>query len=132
MGSRNHVRLRQATGLFTLVNKHPNKPMSYPELALHTFTTRPWSMEQCIEEYARRGIGGISIWRETIEGLDLKKVKKQMDDAGLKPVAHVRGGSFTGKTQADRDSGRGKNRACVREAGARGVTQIVLVCGDTP
>jgi sugar phosphate isomerase/epimerase len=106
--------------------------MSYPELALHTFTTRPWSMEQCIEEYARRGIGGISVWRETIEGLDLKKVKKHIDDAGLQPVAHVRGGFFTGKTQADRDAGREKNRTCVREAEALGLPQIVLVCGATP
>ena len=42
--------------------------MSYPELALHTFTTKPWSISECIENYARRGIGGISVWRETIAG----------------------------------------------------------------
>ena len=50
--------------------------MSYPELALHTFTTKPWSMRECVENYARRGIGGISVWRETIEGEDLGKVKR--------------------------------------------------------
>ena len=53
--------------------------MSYPELAIHTFTTKPWSITECIENYARRGIGGISVWRETIAGLDLAKVRKQMD-----------------------------------------------------
>ncbi|MDA0767310.1 MAG: sugar phosphate isomerase/epimerase [Verrucomicrobia bacterium] len=106
--------------------------MSYPELAMHTFTTKPWSMEECIEHYARRGIGGISVWRETIAGLDLKKVKRQMDDAGLRGVAHVRGGFFTGKTAVDRAAGQEKNRECVREAEALGLPMIVLVCGATP
>ena len=57
--------------------------MNYPELAIHTFTTKPWSMSECIEGYARRGIGGISIWRETLESEDLCQVKQQMKDAGL-------------------------------------------------
>lgn len=106
--------------------------MSYPELALHTFTTRPWSMEQCIEEYARRGIGGISVWRETIAGLDLKKVKRQIDDAGLKQIAHVRGGFFTGATEEDREAARERNRECIREAEELGLPMVVLVCGATP
>ena len=42
--------------------------MNYQDLAVHTFTTKPWSIDECIEGYARRGIGGISIWRETVEG----------------------------------------------------------------
>ena len=106
--------------------------MSYPEISVHTFTTKPWSMSECIEQYARRGIGGISVWRETIAGLDLVKVKKQMDDAGLKPVAHVRGGFFTGKTVGDRAAAQEQNRQCVAEAEALGLPMIVLVCGATP
>lgn len=103
----------------------------YPELAIHTFTTKPWSMSECIENYARRGIGGISVWRETIAGLDLAKVARQMSDAGLKPVAHVRGGFFTGKTVEARMAAQEKNRECVREAEALGLPMIVLVCGAT-
>lgn len=106
--------------------------MSYPELAVHTYTTKPWSMSECIENYARRGIGGISVWRETIAGLDLGKVKRQMVDAGLKPVAHVRGGFFTGRSGEDRARAQDKNRECVREAEALGLPMIVLVCGATP
>lgn len=106
--------------------------MDYPELALHTFTNRPWSMAECIEHYARRGIGGISVWRETIKGLDLAQVKRQMDDAGLKPVAHVRGGFFTGSTKEDRREAMERNRDCIREAEALGLPMIVLVCGATP
>ena len=75
--------------------------MSYPELAVHTFTTRPWSMSECIEGYARRGIGGISVWRETLEGEDLCSVRKHISDAGLEGLALVRGGFFTGFSEAE-------------------------------
>ena len=57
--------------------------MSYQDLAVHTFTTKPWSISECIEGYAKRGIGGISIWRETVEGEDLCSVAKHVRDAGL-------------------------------------------------
>ena len=67
------------------------------QLAIHTFTNKPWSIGECIENYARAGIGGISIWRETIAGHDLKKVRAQLDDSGLAPVSLVRGGFFTGE-----------------------------------
>lgn len=72
------------------------------------------------------------MWRETIAGLDLAKVKRQMDDAGLKGVAHVRGGFFTGNTAADRAAAQERNRECIREAEALGLPVIVLVCGATP
>ena len=51
-------------------------------------------MSECIEGYARRGIGGISIWRETLEGEDLCQVKQQIADAGLEGISLVRGGSI--------------------------------------
>lgn len=106
--------------------------MSYPELAVHTFTTRPWSMSECIEGYARRGIGGISVWRETLEGEDLCSVRKHISDAGLEGLALVRGGFFTGFSEAERAAAIEKNRQCLMEAEALGLPQIVLVCGATP
>lgn len=106
--------------------------MSYPEVAVHTFTTRPWSMSECIEGYARRGIGGISIWRETLEGEDLCAVRKQIDDAGLTALSLVRGGFFTGATAAERAAALEKNRECLKEAEALEIPLIVLVCGATP
>jgi sugar phosphate isomerase/epimerase len=98
-------------------------------LAIHTFTTQPWSIHECIENYLRAGIGGISIWRETIVGQDLKKVRKHLMDSGLKPVSLVRGGFFTGKTSADRKAAVDSNLAALREAEALGLPMIVLVCG---
>ncbi|MEC9053781.1 MAG: sugar phosphate isomerase/epimerase family protein [Verrucomicrobiota bacterium] len=106
--------------------------MSYPELAVHTFTTRGWSMSECIEGYARRGIGGISVWRETLEGEDLCSVRKHMTDAGLEGMALVRGGFFTGASAGERVAAIEKTRECLLEAEALGLPLVVLVCGATP
>ncbi|TAE74233.1 MAG: sugar phosphate isomerase/epimerase [Verrucomicrobia bacterium] len=105
--------------------------MSPDQLAIHTFTNKPWSIYECLENYARRGIGGVSIWRETVVGQDLGKVKRHLIDSGLKPVSLVRGGFFTGKDVATRESGIDANRAALREAEALGLPMIVLVCGAT-
>lgn len=101
------------------------------QLAIHTFTNKPWAIGECIDNYARAGIGGISIWRETIAGLDLKKVRAQLDDSSLAPVSLVRGGFFTGKTSADRESAISENLAALKEAEVLGLPMIVLVCGAT-
>jgi sugar phosphate isomerase/epimerase len=106
--------------------------MSPSQLAIHTFTNQPWAIGECIENYARAGIGGISIWRETVAGQDLKKVRAQLTDSGLTPVSLVRGGFFTGKTATDRESSITENLNTLREAEALGLPMIVLVCGATP
>ncbi len=106
--------------------------MSPSKLAVHTFTNQPWSISECIENYARAEIGGISIWREAIAGQDLQKVKKHLCDSGLTPVSLVRGGFFTGKSNTDRESAIAQNLAALKEAEALCLPSIVLVCGATP
>ena len=105
--------------------------MSPSQLAVHTFTNQPWSIHECIENYARAEIGGISIWRETLAGQDLKKVRKHLADSGLTPVSLVRGGFFTGKTLGDRHAAIATNLAALNEAEVLGLPSIVLVCGAT-
>jgi len=105
--------------------------MSPSQLAIHTFTNQPWSIHECIENYARAEIGGISIWRETLAGQDLKKVRKHLADSGLTPVSLVRGGFFTGKTLGDRRAAIATNLAALNEAEVLGLPSIVLVCGAT-
>ena len=106
--------------------------MPYQDLALHTFTNKPWSIAECIENYAQRGIGGISIWKETVEGQDLKKVRQQVADAGLTPVSYVRGGFFTGETEAARQAALTDNRQLIQDTVELGMGSLVLVCGATP
>lgn len=105
--------------------------MSYQDLAIHTFTTKPWSLSECIEGYAKRGIGGISIWRETLEGEDLCAIPQHLADAGLKGVSLVRGGFFTGETPQKRAAALEENRQALKEAAMLELPSIVLVCGAT-
>ena len=105
--------------------------MSYQELAVHTLTTKPWSIGECIEGYAKRGIGGISIWRETVEGEDLCGVARQVRDAGLTGISLVRGGFFTGETKKERRDALEMNRQVIREAELLELPSVVLVCGAT-
>jgi sugar phosphate isomerase/epimerase len=115
-----------ACGVFTIP-----RAMTRSELAIHTFTTKPWSIEECIENYCRHGFGGISIWRETVAGLDLQRIGKQLRDSGLKPISYVRGGFFTGQTSETRAAAIEDNRAVLHEAEMLGLPMVVLVCGAT-
>ncbi len=105
--------------------------MTPDRLAIHTFTNKPWSIHECLENYARRGVGGVSVWRETIAGHDLGKVRKHLDDSGLVPVSLVRGGFFTERDAAGREAAIESNRTALREAEALGLPMVVLVCGAT-
>lgn len=106
--------------------------MTPDQLAIHTFTTKPWSIDECIENYARHGFGGISIWRETVQGQDLRRIGKKLADSGLVPVSYVRGGFFTGSDAEKRGMAIDDNLSVIREAEALGLPMIVLVCGATP
>ena len=61
-------------------------------IAIHTITNRPWTTEQCIEEYSKARIGGITFWRYSFEGRDPKKVGEQARNSGLDVVSVARGG----------------------------------------
>ena len=84
--------------------------MELHHAAIHTFTTKPWSIDQCIDGYARHGFGGISVWRETVAGHDLARVKQKIKDSGLQGVSLVRGGFFTGNTKESRVAAIAENR----------------------
>lgn len=111
-------------------NSRPDDAM-LSRLAIHTYTNKPWSIHECIEHYARKGIGGISIWRETIAGCELDKVRKHLGDAGVQPVSLVRGGFFTGSTKEDRQRAIETNLEALAECDALRIDKMVMVCGAT-
>lgn len=106
--------------------------MTRDQLAIHTFTTQPWSIDECIEHYARHGFGGISVWRETVEGEDLERVGRRIRDAGLRGVAYVRGGFFTAPDAATRAAKLEENLRQLRDCERLGLPMMVMVCGATP
>lgn len=110
----------------------PKKLQETERLCLHTVTTKPWDIETAIESYARAGVKGISIWRDAVEGRELRSLRRRVADAGLTGVSYVRGGFFASAEPAKRHAALEENRAMIQEASLLGLPLIVLVCGADP
>lgn len=106
--------------------------MDLSRLCLHTMTNKPWSLDQCLSQYEKYKIGGISIWRNVIENQNLQTVKKNIENSGITPVSLVRGGFFTGDNEQQRQKAIKENIEIIQEAQEIGCPLVVLVCGATP
>lgn len=101
----------------------------FSRLCIHTMTTRPWNLQQCIENYSAAGVRGITIWRNMLEGQNLAEARKRLDDAGLDVVSVARGGFFPGVEKTKRQAAIDDNLFAIEQAAAVGAPLIVLVCG---
>ena len=101
-------------------------------LCIHTVTTKPWGIEEAAREYARAGVRGISVWRETLAGRDVVQTGSMLRDAGLSVVSHVRGGFFPALSATERQAAIDDNRRMIDETAALGAPLMVLVCGAHP
>lgn len=102
------------------------------KLCIHTVTTKPWSIEIAIEQYARAGVSGITVWRDALAGRDPKTVGKHIRDAGLSVVSLCRGGFFPSADPGQREAAITENLECIAEAEAIAAPVIVLVVGADP
>lgn len=110
----------------------PSEITDLSRLCLHTITTRPWNISECIQHYAARGIRNITIWRNVLEGQDLEAVRRQLDESGMKVVSLCRGGFFAAATKNKRENAIAENLGAIREAERIGAPLLVLVCGADP
>jgi len=104
-------------------------------LAVHTITTKAWTLEQCVENFSGAGVKGITVWRQALEGRSdaaIAEAGQRIRGAGLDIVSLCRGGFFPGKTAAERTKALDDNRRAIVEAAALGAPLIVLVCGAVP
>lgn len=101
-------------------------------LCVHTITTKPLSLEECLGQFPQHGVSGITIWRQALEGRDLAAVARQTRDAGLEVVSLCRGGFFPAATAAGRQAAMDDNLKAIEQAHAIGAPLIVLVCGAVP
>jgi len=109
--------------------------MTSPELSrlcIHTITNKPWPIETAVEEYARAGIGGITVWRDALDGREPSVVRKRILDAGLAVVSLCRGGFFASANPAVRAEAVRENLSVIRQAHELGAPHVVLVCGADP
>lgn len=111
-------------------------PQDLSKCAVHTMTNKPWSLAECCEHYAAAGIGGISVWRNTVApeegGVGLDEAAKILKASGLAVPAYVRGGFFPAFDAADRQKAIDHNKVMLDEAAALGADQVVLVVGAVP
>ena len=101
-------------------------------LALHTITTKPWSLQQCITGYKKAGITALSVWRNVLEPLGAKPAANMLQNEGMTVPALIRGGFFTSLDPAVRRASLDENRRCIDQAKDLNADMLVLVVGSTP
>lgn len=99
---------------------------------IHTITTKPLTIEECLIEFPKRGVTGITIWRQALEGRNGTDVRRQAADAGLDVISLCRGGFFPTRNAADRQTAIDDNLKAIAQAHALGAPVLVLVCGSVP
>jgi sugar phosphate isomerase/epimerase len=107
-------------------------PKDISRLCLHTMTTRPWTLEECVRRYAGAGVKGITVWRNAFSDRSPAAAGELARSHGLSVVSLCRGGFFPAGTAQGRAKAIDENRRCVDEAAALGAPLVVLVCGSAP
>ena len=104
----------------------------FSRLCIHTITTKPWSLEEAAKKYSDACISGISVWRDTLEGRDIRSTGQMLREHGLQIVSLVRGGFFASVNEAKRTDAIKDNLNAIKEAFELGAPLLVLVCGADP
>lgn len=108
------------------------KLTDFSRMCIHTITTKPWSLQQCIDGYTRAGIPAITVWRQALEPQGLAASARMLKASGLRVTSLCRGGFFPAATADGRTKAVDDNRRAIEEAHAIGAPLIVLVCGAVP
>lgn len=102
------------------------------QLCIHTITTKPWGIEEAVKNYSANGVKGITVWRDTLNGRNIKHTGELIRQHGLKVVSLCRGGFFPFRDIGKRQAALDDNRRAIEEAYELGTDLIVLVCGADP
>jgi len=109
------------------------KPLTdLSQLCIHTITTKPWNIETAAQHFSGAGVKGITVWRDALEGRNIKQTGQLLRDEGLQIVSLCRGGFFPYKDKVKRMAALDDNRRAMEEAAELGTSLIVLVCGSDP
>ena len=106
--------------------------VDFSRLCLHTITTKPWSLQECVENYVNAGIPAITVWRNALESMGLYESARLLKSSGLRVTSLCRGGFFPATTAVARAKALDDNRRAIEEAHAIEAPHIVLVVGAVP
>jgi sugar phosphate isomerase/epimerase len=98
-------------------------------LAVHSITTKPWPLAVAVKKFAAAGACGISVWKESLEGMTPAAGAALIRAAGLSVVSMVRGGFFPAADPDERRRRINNNIDLLRAAAELGAPLVVLVCG---
>lgn len=101
-------------------------------LCIHTITTKPWKIEDAARHYAAAGVKGITVWRDALEGRNIRETGRMLREHDLSIVSLCRGGFFPHKDISKRKRAIDDNRKAIDEAAELGTKMLVLVCGADP
>jgi sugar phosphate isomerase/epimerase len=101
-------------------------------LCIHTITTKPWAIEEAARHYSSAGVKGITVWRDALDGRNIRQTAEMLRNSGLSVVSLARGGFFPNKDAVKRQAALDDNRKAIDEAYELGTDKIVLVCGADP
>ena len=101
-------------------------------LCIHTITTKPWAIEQAAKKFSEIGVKGITIWRDALDGRNIKHTGDMLRDHDLKIVSLCRGGFFPSKDLSKRKTAVDDNKKAIDEAAELATSMLVLVCGADP
>ncbi|MBO0877974.1 MAG: sugar phosphate isomerase/epimerase [Pseudonocardia sp.] len=101
-------------------------------LSINRASIRQWSVADLVDGCARRGVGGVGLWREDVDELGAARAAALVHDAGLAVTSLCRGGFFTATDPARRRRRHDDNRRALDEAAALGTDVLVLVSGGLP
>jgi len=101
-------------------------------LCIHTITTKPWPIEKSAQEFSKKGVGGITVWRDALQGRNIAETGRMLRELNLEIVSLCRGGFFPALDQKGRQAALEDNFKAIDEAEALGAPMVVLVCGAAP
>lgn len=101
-------------------------------LCIHTITTKPWPIEIAAEKFAQAGVGGITVWRDALDGRNVQQTGEMLRQHNLEIVSLCRGGFFPATSAEKRKLSIDDNKKAIDEAAALGAPAVVLVCGADP
>ncbi len=102
------------------------------KLCIHTITTKPWNIEEAARNFSESGVKGITVWRDALEGRNIKQTGQMLRDYDLSIVSLCRGGFFAHKDLNKRKAAIDDNKKAIEEAAELGTPMVVLVCGADP
>jgi sugar phosphate isomerase/epimerase len=110
----------------------PKELTDLSQLCIHTITLKPWNIEEAAKKFSAAGVKGITVWRDALEGRNIKQTGKMLREHGLTIVSLCRGGFFPNNDAGKRLSAIDDNHRAIEEAAELGTSVLVLVCGADP